>query len=634
MANSQLAKIIAPNINDANFSKSLSDAIETINENFKKLASLPFIHGAQGDSFSCETFPIWKDRGNGTYKLTEKGALLIHSIFGVPAAEDDDFDMVKSILPMLDRVSPIDSYVKNGQLINNDLYFYAVKDEVGEVSVEYLGQYYYFIDQRIDKISSMLDAENTALVGFKDYSGLYQYIKDEQGERFERINMVPSLYYDAINNDICWLFNGKESGISAVGIKGSNGMSSTVSIVKTDITNNDINYGVVKGVFENGGWDGDKTSLVEGASVIVVYNMGDDPNIHFSIGRIYYEGTTPNVCWSADTSLDKILDDLKIKDWFDRLSISNHAGLFIPRTWNQDKSPETYFVAYSPNNNKLHLCAIEAKNINAVDLRDVDSRKLNCNESELVVEYNVNTKGTLNVEQKATALVGDKPGVVLGVPIGTIMMWPGASAPNGWALCNGEQIPDGATVLKDLLKTTYGFCGNTVDENSVEVKVIGNTLYIPIEIGTIKRTVQFEINSIVYNNNTAKISYKTTDAILHTEVIKTITVNIEYGLLPNLQQRFPLGCGTNYSLGYVGGEENHTLKVEEMPAHNHTITSISSPSDNAATTHNTFSVLETSATDIKRTVKVTASEMTNTGGGQPHNNMPPYTVINYIIKCE
>ena len=41
--------------------------------------------------------------------------------------------------------------------------------------------------------------------------------------------------------------------------------------------------------------------------------------------------------------------------------------------------------------------------------------------------------------------------------------------------------------------------------------------------------------------------------------------------LPNLQGRTPLGQGTGFVQGAVGGEAAHTLTVQEMPLHSHVV---------------------------------------------------------------
>ena len=103
--------------------------------------------------------------------------------------------------------------------------------------------------------------------------------------------------------------------------------------------------------------------------------------------------------------------------------------------------------------------------------------------------------------------------------------------------------------------------------------------------------------------------------------------------VPNLQSRFPLGASSVYSLGDTGGEKEVTLTKEKIPSHNHTITKIGGHNDGSGGTYKTFSTLDTSKTETgNRTVDVAVSAMTDNCGGQPHNNMPPYLVVNFIIK--
>ena len=68
----------------------------------------------------------------------------------------------------------------------------------------------------------------------------------------------------------------------------------------------------------------------------------------------------------------------------------------------------------------------------------------------------------------------------------------------------------------------------------------------------------------------------------------------------------------------TGGEENHTLNVNEMPSHNHAIPFGPAGSTYAAPT------ISSSLTDRGDIIR-------NTGGGQAHNNLQPYVTC-YMFK--
>lgn len=128
--------------------------------------------------------------------------------------------------------------------------------------------------------------------------------------------------------------------------------------------------------------------------------------------------------------------------------------------------------------------------------------------------------------------------------------------------------------------------------------------------------------------------------------------------LPNLQQKVPVGVGDSFTLGDTGGASTHTLTTNEMPTHNHTadhthtitdpghnhsipaVDTIPQPSDNQfavegqndyGNTPITVTGTRTTGITINYTSGLTTS---NHGSGQPHNNMQPYIVLNYIVKVK
>lgn len=95
--------------------------------------------------------------------------------------------------------------------------------------------------------------------------------------------------------------------------------------------------------------------------------------------------------------------------------------------------------------------------------------------------------------------------------------------------------------------------------------------------------------------------------------------------IPDLARRFPLGWWYSDILGEKGGEKEVTLTIDQIPPHDHKDGKI-----NDAIAANTGS---RSAVVIHNSESGTIPT-TKTGGGQPHNNMPPYLRIKFIIKVK
>lgn len=158
-----------------------------------------------------------------------------------------------------------------------------------------------------------------------------------------------------------------------------------------------------------------------------------------------------------------------------------------------------------------------------------------------------------------------------------IRIFAGSYAPSGWALCNGQLMSISQnTALFSLLGTTYGGDGRV-------------TFGLPDLTGS---------------------------------------APMQQGQGPGLSQRY---------LGEIGGEPTVTLLSTEMPAHTHLANAntgsggTTSPANaiwaEAAIGRQTDNIYATTAPNVMMNPMTTQV----TGGSQPHNNMPPYLCLNYII---
>ena len=162
-----------------------------------------------------------------------------------------------------------------------------------------------------------------------------------------------------------------------------------------------------------------------------------------------------------------------------------------------------------------------------------------------------------------------------------IRMFGGNFPPSGWALCNGQLMSISQnTALFALLGTTYGGDGR-----------------------------------------------------------------VTFGL-PNLQGSTPIqqGQGGGLSqryLGETGGTPNVTLINSEMATHTHTALSFDGAGDSTSPTNNTWAQSRTGrsgdplySTGQAPNILMNGQAVMPTGGSQPHNNMPPYLTITFIIALQ
>lgn len=114
--------------------------------------------------------------------------------------------------------------------------------------------------------------------------------------------------------------------------------------------------------------------------------------------------------------------------------------------------------------------------------------------------------------------------------------------------------------------------------------------------------------------------------------------------LPDLQGRVPVhqGQGPGLSerfIGEAGGSETVSLLASEMPAHTHALAASAAaayargPSQELVANQN-GGVNSYAPAAASPPALLAASAIGVSGGGQPHNNLAPYLVVNYCIALQ
>lgn len=106
--------------------------------------------------------------------------------------------------------------------------------------------------------------------------------------------------------------------------------------------------------------------------------------------------------------------------------------------------------------------------------------------------------------------------------------------------------------------------------------------------------------------------------------------------LPDMRGRLPIHQGNGFVLAEIGGAEEITLTVQQIPAHSHPLLGSSDFAQESSPGGKVFA--RSVATDVYLlnttggTEAMNSAVVTTVGGSQPHTNFQPYLCVNYIIS--
>ena len=108
--------------------------------------------------------------------------------------------------------------------------------------------------------------------------------------------------------------------------------------------------------------------------------------------------------------------------------------------------------------------------------------------------------------------------------------------------------------------------------------------------------------------------------------------------LPNLQGRVPIHMGNGHTLGEAAGSTAVTINQQTMPQHLHFLQGSATPGNAPGPSTPGPNVLGNSVNQIygppANLAAMHPESVTSVGGSQPHNNMMPYLVLNFIIALQ
>jgi microcystin-dependent protein len=108
--------------------------------------------------------------------------------------------------------------------------------------------------------------------------------------------------------------------------------------------------------------------------------------------------------------------------------------------------------------------------------------------------------------------------------------------------------------------------------------------------------------------------------------------------LPNLQGRIPFHQGTSAAgdtlvIGQLSGTETVTLNANQLPSHTHTLGGNSSSGTQPSPAGGFWAQSPLKAYSTAAPAHaMAATGVSSVGGSQPHDNMPPFLAINFVIS--
>lgn len=105
--------------------------------------------------------------------------------------------------------------------------------------------------------------------------------------------------------------------------------------------------------------------------------------------------------------------------------------------------------------------------------------------------------------------------------------------------------------------------------------------------------------------------------------------------LPNLRGQVPIHVGNGHTQGEAAGASAVTLNQTQMPTHQHFVTATTNETGQVASANNALlSPGNNMYSGPNNLTTLAPAAVSSVGGSQPHNNMMPYLVLNFIVALQ
>lgn len=308
-----------PELN-SNYAQNLKDFVQAVNNNFAKVASLPFLKGDSGVSIEVYHERLF-DEVDGERIYTDFGKAVIRCIYGTEEFPADEM-----------TVSGVHSYDELRNIETIEVFYDRSQ------GLKYLTVPFMFHDARKNYLGEVVDGD--LCENFIDMSTFVVggYVVDEEtGEKrwdLQQHNFEPKLYYNRTLNKFCWAIGSQKTDIIAQGVEGKAGTSVYAKYCK-GVLNDNRTYINITEVLNDGGLgvelDNDTTMVVDGDFVMVEFPVDTNTegetegtqnnvsNIDLTFGKVITVGGQRCIPYFENVTVRSLSSNVTLKDLLNRV---------------------------------------------------------------------------------------------------------------------------------------------------------------------------------------------------------------------------------------------------------------------------------------------------------------------------